>query len=476
MSVDRRDFLRLAASGAGLLATPGAVADGAVLPAELPERRVDVVIVGAGLAGLMAARELEKSGVSVCVLEARDRVGGRTFDHPLGSGGHVVEGGGQWVGPGQTHILAVAKELGIATFPTYQAGKLVVSFSGLRFTRPANEADSADLKRVKRLLESLAATVSTNAPWTAEHARVWDNETVAAWLAKNTRDEETKQAFDINLSTELGSPSKISLLYYLFYIRSAGGMRALEVDAQEQRFVGGPQSLSKGLAGPLGDKLVLGSPVSRIVDDGKTTDVVVESKRLNVQSRRVVVAMMPADTRRIAFSPDLPPARRGLVEAWRGEPAIKVNVVYDEPFWRNDGLSGLGLTDREPIGVTFDNSPPDLSRGVLLAFLTEDKTPKDPGVRRTAVLKGLTELFGRRAKTPIAYFEQDWSRDGWTSGCVSPLPRNVLTRFGHALRAPVGRIHWAGTETSEIWCGYMDGAVRSGERVAAEVVASLRGR
>jgi monoamine oxidase len=377
------------------------------------------------------------------------------------------------VGPGQTRVLALAKGLGIQTFPSYQAGKLVMSFSGLRFTRPGNEADSADLTRVKRLLEAHAATVPIDAPWKADHAHVWDDETIAGWLDKNTRDPLTKQAFEISVSTELGPTSRISLLYYLFIIRSAGSLRALENDAQELRFVGGPQSLSKGLAGPLGDRLVLGTPVLRIVDRG-AAGVVVESKRLKVRARRVVVAMMPADTRRITFDPGLPRARRGLVDAWRGEPAIKVNVVYDEPFWRKEGLSGLGLTDRPPIGVTFDNSPRDGSRGVLLAFLNEDGVPKDPAVRRRAVLDGLAALFGKRAKTPIAYFEQDWSRDGWTTGCVSPVPRNVLTRFGPALRAPVGRIHWAGTETSEIWCGYMDGAVRSGERAAAEVLGALR--
>jgi monoamine oxidase len=472
VSVDRRDFLRLGTTGAALVATGEMVAQDEKRSATLPDRQVDVVIVGAGLAGLTAARELEKSGASVCVLEARDRVGGRTFDHPIGSG-HVVEGGGQWVGPGQTRVLALAKGLGIATFPTYQGGNLVLSFSGLRFTRPADEADSADLKRVKQVLEALAATVPTDVPWTAEHAREWDDETVAGWLAKNTRDPETKQAFDINLSTELGPTSSISLLYYLFIVRSAGSIRALETDAQELRFVGGPQALSNGLARPLADKLVLGTPVLRIVDAEKA-GVVVESKRLKVRARRVVVTMMPADTRRIAFTPGLPSARPGLVAAWRGEPAIEVNVVYDEPFWRTDGLSGLGLTDRPPIGVTFDNSPRDGSRGVLLAFLTEGGVAKDPDVRRTAVLAGLAGLFGRRAKTPIAYFEQDWSRDAWTTGCVSPVPRNVLTRFGPALRAPVGRIHWAGTETSETWCGYMDGAVRSGERAAAEILASLR--
>jgi monoamine oxidase len=474
VSTERRDFLKLLASMAATVTLGKPVAEAASLSGTLPDRKVDVAIIGAGLAGLTAARLLKKRGATVCLLEARDRVGGRTFDHPIG-GGHVVEGGGQWVGPGQSRVLALAEELGVGTFPSYQEGKLVLSFSGLRFTRPADEADSADYKRVARLLETLAKTVPTDAPWTAEHARAWDDETVASWLAKNTRDAETKQTFEFNLSTELGSTSNISLLYYLFIIRSAGSIRALEVDAQERRFRGGPQSLSKAMTGPLAEELVLDSPVLKIVDD-ENSGAVVESKRLKVRAKRVVVAMMPADTRRIAFSPALPPARRGLIEGWRGEPAIKVNVVYSEPFWRKAGLSGLGLTDRPPIGVTFDNSPPDGSHGVLLAFLTEQGVARDPARRRSDVLEGLTKLFGQPAKSPLDYIETDWSRDGWTTGCVSPVPRNILTRFGSALRTPVGRIHWAGTETSEVWCGYMDGAVRSGERVVAEVLAAIAAR
>jgi monoamine oxidase len=183
--------------------------------------------------------------------------------------------------------------------------------------------------------------------------------------------------------------------------------------------------------------------------------------------------MMPADARRIEFTPALPAMRAGLVKRWTAEPACKVNVVYPKPFWREQGLSGLAVTDRGPVGVTFDNSPPDGSRGVIVGFMDKERAPRDPAARKKAVLGGLAGLFGKAAKEPTAYFEMDWAAETWTAGCVSPLPPGVLTGFGAALREPVGRLHWAGTETSEVWCGYMDGAVRSGLRVAAEVRRAL---
>jgi monoamine oxidase len=436
--------------------------------ADTPRTESDVAIVGAGLAGLTAARELRKHGVKVCILEARERVGGRTLDHSIG-GGHVVEGGGQWVGRTQTAILALAKDLGIETFKTYDKGKMVLSVGGLRtMVAPSDSDESNDLRRVKAKLDALAKEVPLTSPWTTRQAELWDATTVGAWLRDNSHERQTREILEMEIASELGPDDHTSLLWYLFYIRSAGNLQALAVDAQEMRFKGGPQSISKKMAVDFGQDLVLSSPVLR-VDQSDSKRVEVESMRLRVSAKRVVIAMMPADVRRISFSPKLPAARAGLIKHWTGDPGFKVNVVYPKPFWRDKGLSGLALTDRGPVGLTFDNSPPNGIPGVLVGFVDPQKVPHDKQARRRAVLDGLSALFGKEATKPNDYFETDWSSEPWTTGCVSPLPPHVLTDYGSALRDPVDRVHWAGTETSEVWCGYMDGAVRSGQRVAAEV-------
>jgi monoamine oxidase len=459
----RREFLKTAVPVAA-----GAIAISSTLGDEPPRKEFDVVIIGAGLAGLTAARELRKHDVRVCVLEARDRVGGRTLDHPVGDK-HAVEGGGQWVGPTQTQVLALAKDLGVSTFKSYTKGKTVLSFGGRRLTAAGDDHDeSEDMRNVKKALDDLAKEVPLSTPWNARRAKEWDTITVADWLKTKAKKAETRESVGLEVETALGPAARTSLLWYLFYLHSAGGTKALNTDAQELRFKGGPQAISKKMAADLKGDLFLSSPVKKIdASGGERVDV--ESKRVRVTAKRVVVAMMPADTRRIEFAPALPAARSGLVKAWVGEPGFKVNVVYGKPFWRDDGLSGLALSDRGPVGVTFDNSPPDGSRGVLLAFVEKKKTPKDSPGRRKAILEDLVALFGKAAQIPSDYLETDWSAEEWTSGCVSPLPPGVLTEFGAALREPEGRIHWAGTETSEVWCGYMDGAVRSGLRVATEV-------
>ena len=465
--VTRREFIR-AAIGSSLLVANTLSAAG---NDQSPARIVDVVIIGAGLAGLTAAWELRKAGVSVCVVEARDRVGGRTLDYSIG-GGQVVEGGGQWVGTTQTEVLALAGQLGIETFASYTPGKTVLYMGGARFLVDAGNDDSPSVQEAKYQLDQMALTVPLGEPWTAANAQEWDALTIADWLETNLRDAEDRQAITLDIRAFLSAPvNRISLLYFLFYVHSAGGLRALTTDAQEFRFKGGPQAISKKLAQSLGEDLVLDSPVDKIIQaDGK---VEVRAHRVCIIARRAVLAMMPADVRRIRFAPPLPTHRSALNQQWRGAAGIKINVIYPQPFWRDQGLSGLSVSDRGAVELTFDNSPADASQGVLLAFTSKERVPDDAADRRRAVLQSLAELFGNAALTPTGYVEMDWSEERWSAGCVSPLPPKVLTRYGAAIRQPHKLVHWAGTETAEVWNGYMEGAVRSGKRVATEIINAL---
>ncbi|MDT5040274.1 MAG: monoamine oxidase, partial [Actinoplanes sp.] len=149
------------------------------------------------------------------------------------------------------------------------------------------------------------------------------------------------------------------------------------------------------------------------------------------------------------------------------------------PFWRAANLTGQFLTVGGPVGYSFDNSPPDGSPGVLAGFVggAQNLTwgPKSLAERRAAVLAQFARMFGNtRYLSPTEYFEMDWTLEEWSRGGPTAIAGpGTLTSFGPSLRAPVGRIHWAGTETSDYWQGYMDGAVRSGERAATEVAAGL---
>jgi len=190
------------------------------------------------------------------------------------------------------------------------------------------------------------------------------------------------------------------------------------------------------------------------------------------------VSVPPVLAGRISYDPPMPHWRDQLTQRTPMGSVIKCQAMYDEPFWRADGLSGQATGDGEGARVVFDNSPPDGSPGVLLGFLEGDEARRlgraSPDERRRAVLTSFARYFGPRAAAPAAYAELDWQREQWSGGCYGTLfGPNVWTRYGHALREPIGPVHWAGTETATIWSGYMDGAVRSGERAAAEVLATL---
>jgi len=445
----------------------------------------DVVVVGAGLAGLTAARDLTALGRSVIVLEARDRVGGRVVSWPSGDG-QVVEMGGQYAGPGQDRILALAAELDVATFPTYDDGAKVLHFNGRRGTYSGDIPRIspfvlADVAQAQLRLEALARRVPTDAPWSADRAHRWDAQTFETWVRRSTASRSARTL--LNLAAEAvfaAEAGDLSLLHVLFYAHAAGSFNnliATSGGAQQDRFVGGSGLIPERLAARLADGVLrLGQPVLRIATVGDRITTTTPSGQFT--SRRVIVSVPPGLAGRIDYEPALPAVRDQLTQRAPMGSVIKCNVVYDEPFWRADGLSGQATGDGDGSRVVFDNTPPGGSPGVLLAFVEGDEARRlgraDAATRRSAVLGSLARYFGPRAASPADYFELDWQQERWSGGCYGTLfGPNVWTRYGAALREPAGLIHWAGTETATAWCGYMDGAVRSGERAAAEVHTAI---
>ncbi|MDX6664934.1 MAG: monoamine oxidase [Solirubrobacteraceae bacterium] len=486
----RRTLIGSGAVAGAVGVLPGATAAAA---ARKP-RSADVIVVGAGLAGLQAATDVAAKGRSVIVVEARDRVGGRTLNHPLAPG-KIAEIGGQWVGPTQSRLLALAKELGIKTFKTYNDGNNVYFRNGSSTTYQANgplgavppdpqgvaDAFSAILK-----MNDMAKTIDVNAPWEAASAKEWDGQTYETWKLANTVTDSGRLLLDVGIQAVFAAePRDISLLYVLFYIASATDgtappdfQRLINTagGAQEQRFVGGSQLISIKLAQRLGKRVVLGAPVRRIVQHGASAEVITDKGRF--VAKQVIVTGPPAVTAYIDYDPILPSDRAQLLQRFPQGHAIKCEAVYAKPFWRDKGLSGQIVSDAEPVRVTFDNSPPDGSPGVMLGFIEGEFarrwSGKSRAQRRAGVLANFATYFGDEALKPKAYFEKDWTAEGWTRGCYGGFtPPGVLLDFGEAIRRPVGRIKWAGAESATVWNGYMDGALRSGSRAAAEALADL---
>jgi monoamine oxidase len=494
--VTRRRLIGAAAATAAATALPARAqaATKAKAAAGAASATADVVVIGAGLAGLTAARDLVAAGKSVVVLEARDRVGGRVLNVDLGTG-VITEGGAEFIGPTQDRIAALAKDVGVDTFPTYNTGDNVYFRNGMatRYSAsgplgpvPPDPTGAVEAEKAILQLDQMAKTIPLDAPWTAPKAKEWDAQTFETWKLANTVTPSGRFLLDVAITSVFScEPRDVSLLFVLFYLAAAGNEsnpgnieRLVNTGggAQERRFVGGSQLVPIRLAERLGDRVILSRPVRRIVTENGTVTAMADG--YSVAAKRAIVAIPPPLAARIDYSPQLPALRDQLTQRMPMGTVMKVHAVYPEPFWRAAGLTGQAVADTPPAQATFDNTPPSGSPGILMAFVEAEAARQRLGGShddlRREVLENFSDYFGPQAANPTSFHVSDWQEETSTRGCpVCFTAPGVLLDYGRAIREPVDRIHWAGTETATFWNGYMDGAVRSGERAANEVLAAL---
>jgi monoamine oxidase len=491
--ITRRRLIGGAAVGAASAALPAVGATEAAGAAKTSS--ADVVVVGAGLAGLTAARRLVQAGRSVIVLEARNRVGGRVLSEDLGNNDYA-ELGGMFQGPTQDRIKALAYEVAVGLYPTYNTGNNVFWANGRRLeypndtplgTAPPDPVVAGDIAAAVSQLDQMSTEVPVDSPWTAPHAEEWDRQTLDTWLREHTSGSDEFMAVTAAATEAIFGcePRELSLLYTLFYIAASGNEQnpgTFERNfnttggAQMRRFQGGAYRVPQRVAAQLGNRVVLNAPVRSISQSSGGVTVV--SDALTATGQQAIVAIPPTLAGRISYDPPLPALRDQLTQHMPQGTLMKFEAVYAQPFWRAKGLNGQAVSENGPVKVTFDVSPRDGSPGIMMGFIGGHDArvwqTRPASELRTAALQNLADYFGAEALSPSNVLTFNWSTEVWNRGCpVAVLSPGTLIDFGSALRVPVDRIHWAGTETATYWNGYMDGAVRSGERAASEVLAVL---
>lgn len=441
---------------------------------------VDVVIVGAGFAGLTAAHDLVSQGYSVVVLEGRDRVGGRVFSGEIA--GVKVDLGGTWVAKQHTAIREVADQVGCTIVPQFTRGRSTLWLAGKRSTYKGtipklSLAALVNMGRIQLALDKMAKTIDVDAPWDSPRAAELDAISLEEWLDRKRARSTTRAMMTVVTKVEWGcQPSDISLLHVLRTIRAFGGfdfMLDAEGGMQESRYVETTQEIAIRYAALLGDRVHTSAPVRRITQD--VDGATVETDSLRVNAKYAIVTTATEHRGSIEFEPALPEKAQSLIRSWGLGALSKAFVAYDKPFWRADGLSGEGVTDTGTVFITFDVSPSPHGPGILMAFC--DPRVFDahaPEVRKDQVVKQLTDLYGPEAARPIDYIDHCWNTDSFAAGGPNPVVAPYASvRYGSVMTEPHGRVHWAGTETAGEWTGSMNGAVLSGRRVSTEVAELL---
>ncbi|CAI7594717.1 unnamed protein product [Penicillium bialowiezense] len=447
-------------------------------------QEVDVAIIGGGLAGLSAAKNLVASNKTFAILEARSRVGGRVLNANFPMKG-VEELGGEYVGPTQDHVLALIAELGLETYKTFTTGQSSFFRNGTlrHYTDTLGGIPPVGIGFMNEI-NTLASTINLEEPWKSPNATALDAMTLETFVNSRILTAESRMLLNVAVPAILSAEMReISLLYTLLVIAGAGNItspgslgRIIAVDggAQESRVMGGTQLLAIKLAERLGkDNIFFGAPVRKVKHDHGR--YVVTSPTLNISAKHLVVAISPPLMNRIVFDPPLPAGRDQLNQRMPVGAIGKAIAIFPRPWWRGESLNGAGISDTGAIRVTYDNSPPNASFGALMGFIEADEMRKLDSASNEEIKvqarQSFVNLFGPQVETASDILIHRWDTDQFSrGGPASFMPPGVLTQYGPFLRAPVGTIHFAGTETAVRWIGYMDGAISSGERVAAEIL------
>jgi monoamine oxidase len=480
-------FSRRQVIGGGSALLIGASLEGTAQAVAAAKGRLqaDVCVVGAGFSGLTAALRLKQGGARVIVLEARNRIGGRSLTAPI-KGGGWIDLSGQWVGPDQNAYYGLIKEVGGETYKSYDTGTSVQRSTldpnvflhignEITGTYPGSEQIEAAYKKV----DDLAVAIDPDKPWAHADAERLDAMTFAEWLRLNVKEENVRTLVgSVVSSVACAIPSEISILEMAFLVRACHGLDDLfsfEGGAQQDRLIHGTQSIAFKVAQKLGPAVRLGQPVRSSAWNDK--GAIMRSDELSVTVRAVIVAMPPNLAGAIEYDPSPPTNRVQVTQRWPQGLVIKVQMIYDEPYWRVDGLNGASTDYQGVVGETADSGVPKeySGKGIMTGFIYSGQARKVAPLpleeRKKLVLAEMAQRFGPKALNPIDYHEMNWSTQQWTRGCFTGfLTPGATTLFKSAVRDPVGPLHWAGTENSTIWPSFIDGAIVSGEREAKAIL------
>uniref|UniRef100_A0A8C5NXN7 Amine oxidase n=1 Tax=Jaculus jaculus TaxID=51337 RepID=A0A8C5NXN7_JACJA len=441
-------------------------------------RKCDVIVVGGGISGLAAAKLLHDSGLNVVVLEARDRVGGRTYTirNPKVK---YVDLGGSYVGPTQNRILRLAKELGLETYKVNEVERLIHHVNGksypFRGPLPSvwNPITYLDHNNFWRTIDDMGQEIPSDAPWKAPLAEEWDHMTMKELLDKICWTESAKQfaTLFVNLCVT-AETHEVSALWFLWYVKQCGGTTRIfstTNGGQERKFVGGSGQVSERIMDLLGDQVKLERPVIHIDQTGE--NVLVETLNHEIyEAKYVISAIPPILGMKIHYSPPLPMIRNQLITRVPLGSVIKCMVYYKEPFWRKKDFCGTMVIEGEeaPIAYTLDDTKPDGNYAAIMGKILL-KAPKTLLIFYLMILSTTPSNIN-----PVHYEEKNWCEEQYSGGCYTTyFPPGIMTQYGRALRQPVGRIFFAGTETATHWSGYMEGAVEAGERAAREILNAI---